>query len=67
MVWVEVFLIFLGIPAALFVLITVVVFRLTTPRVPDGIARLSQQRAEAEQDTPQQPPMPEERPKSEGE
>lgn len=63
MVWVEVFLIFLGIPAALFVLITVVVLRLTTRRVPDGIARQSQQRTRAEQDVPRQPPSPEQPPR----
>ena len=66
MVWVQVFLIFLGIPAAMFVLITVVVLRLSTPRVPDGIARQSRQRAETE-DATQPPSMPEEPPRSEGE
>ncbi|MFZ5847783.1 MAG: hypothetical protein ACOYX5_10415 [Actinomycetota bacterium] len=38
MIWVQVFLIFLGIPATMFVVITFVVMRLTTSRVPDGIA-----------------------------
>ena len=67
MVWVQVFLIFLGIPAAMFVLITVVVLRLSTPRVPDGIARQPHQPTQVEEDTRRRPPLPEEPPRTEGE
>lgn len=37
-------LVFAGIPTAMFVLITVVVLRFATARVPDGLARAAEQR-----------------------
>ena len=40
MAWLQVFLIFVGIPTALFVLISFVVMKLITSRVPDGIAAM---------------------------
>lgn len=48
MTWWQVLLVFAGIPAVMFVAITVVVLRLTTPTTPDGIAAL-QRRREAEE------------------
>ena len=43
MTWWQVLLVFVGIPVAMFVLITVVVLRFTTARVPDGLARAAEQ------------------------
>jgi hypothetical protein len=44
MTWYEVLLLFVGIPVGLFVLITVLVLRFTTPRVPDGVRRAAEPR-----------------------
>ena len=43
MTWWQILLVFVGIPAAVFVLITAVVFRFTTARVPDGLLRTAEQ------------------------
>lgn len=50
MTWWQVLLVFVGIPVAMFVVITVVVFRFTTARVPDGLL------GAAEQDDEEEPP-----------
>ena len=53
MTWWEVLLVFAGIPAVMFAVITVVVLTLTKPTTPDGIAALQRRRqieeAQAEQ------------------
>ena len=43
MTWWQILLVFVGIPAAIFLLITVAVFRFATARVPDGLLRAEQQ------------------------
>jgi hypothetical protein len=43
MTWWQVLPVFVGIPVVMFVLITVVVLRFTTPRVPDGLLRVAEQ------------------------
>lgn len=43
MTWWQVLPVFVGIPVVMFVLITVVVLRFTTPRVPDGLLRVTEQ------------------------
>lgn len=40
--WWQILLVFVGIPAAVFVTVTVLVFRFATARVPDGLAREAQ-------------------------
>ncbi|WP_341241163.1 hypothetical protein [uncultured Nocardioides sp.] len=46
MTWWQILLVFVGIPAAIFLLITVAVFRFATARVPDGLLRAEQQQDE---------------------
>ena len=41
--WWQGLLVFVGIPIVMFVLITVVVLRFTTPRVPDGLPRVAEE------------------------
>ena len=43
MTWWQVVLVFVGIPVAMVVLITVAVVRFTVARVPDGLARAAEQ------------------------
>ena len=57
MTWWQILLVFVGIPAAAFLLITGLVLRFTTARVPDGLLRAAEQRdqddpASEEQDSP---------------
>ena len=60
MTWWEVLLVFAGIPAVMFMVITVVVLTLTKPTTPDGIATLQRRKqvedAQAEQAQDAQPP-----------
>ena len=60
MTWWEVLLVFAGIPALMFVVITVVVLTLTKPTTPDGIAALQRRKqieeGQAEQAQDAQPP-----------
>ena len=44
MTWWEVLLVFAGIPALMFVVITVVVLTLTKPTTPDGIATMQRRK-----------------------
>ena len=47
MTWWQALLVFIGIPVAVFALVTVVVLRFTSSRVPDGLANaLADQQAE---------------------
>ena len=48
MTWWQILLVFAGIPAAMFLLITVVVLRFTTPRVPDGLLRADERQDESD-------------------
>lgn len=43
MTWWQVLLVFVGVPVAMFVFITLVVLRFTIARVPDGLARAAEQ------------------------
>ncbi|WP_343905748.1 hypothetical protein [Nocardioides aquiterrae] len=42
MTWWQIVLVFVGIPAAMFVTVAALVFRFATARVPDGLARAAQ-------------------------
>ena len=48
MTWWQVLLVFVGIPVAMFVVITVVVLRFATARVPDGLLGVDEQDDEEE-------------------
>lgn len=52
MTWWQIALTFVGIPAAIFVLITLVVFRFATARVPDGLAVAADVEAEGDEESP---------------
>ena len=43
MTWWQILLVFVGIPAAVFLLVTGVVLRFATARVPDGLLRAAEQ------------------------
>ncbi len=43
MTWWQILLVFVGIPIVVFLLVTVVVLRFTTPQVPDGVLRAREQ------------------------
>lgn len=42
MTWWQILLVFIGIPAGMFVAVTVLVLRFATARVPDGLARVAE-------------------------
>lgn len=46
MTWWQILLVFVGIPAGVFLLITGIVLRFTTARVPDGLQRAAEQQDE---------------------
>ncbi len=50
MTWWQILLVFVGIPAAMFVAITLLVLLFATARVPDGLARAAEAADEAEGD-----------------